>query len=285
MPSWPLRAASSPAPPPLACHRRLSSNSPASSSVPRCRTAAAVVCADLKPPHDDRQPITAQTPKQRRARGDGVVQIIGVEDDGHRGIGLAAETKDEHMRRHGPGGDRSCSRCRWYTMEHRWATTYGRFSGPAVPQPRSWIGERPARWGGTWGLGCTLCSQSLTRRVDPRGTAGQDHRRLCTKWSRFEVRSTTLQAEHFAEHRTSDIHKVALYAWMFPDEPVQLKLQASVSDNRLLSGCVPQLEDWVRAWRAARTPRVGRRLRKRSRQNISYVPCGAGRRAPGRWNT
>ena len=158
------------------------------------------------------------------------------------------------MRRHGPGGDRSCSRCRWYTMEHRWATTYGRFSGPVVPQPRSWIGERPARWGGTWGLGCTLCSQSLTRRVDPRGTAGQDHRRLCTKWSRFEVRSTTLQAEHFAEHRTSDIHKVALYAWMFPDEPVQLKLQASVSDNRLLSGCVPQLEDWVRAWRAARTP-------------------------------
>ena len=68
------------------------------------------------------------------------------------------------------------------------------------------------------------------------------------------MRPQILQAEDFAEHRSSDIHKVALHAWMFPDEPVLLKLQASLSDNRFLSGCVPQLEDWVRAWRAARTP-------------------------------
>ena len=191
MPLWPMRAVSSPASSP-ACHRRQSS--PASLSACNHRATA---CVDLQPPHG-RQPIGAQAPRQRRAREAGT----GAEDDRLRGLGPATETKEEHMRRHGPAGDRTCIRCRWYSMGHRWATAYGQFSGPAVPQPRSWIGERPARWGGTWGLGCTLCSQSLTRKVDPRGIAGHDDsRRLCTKWARFEVRPRMLQAEYFAEHR------------------------------------------------------------------------------------
>jgi hypothetical protein len=63
-----------------------------------------------------------------------------------------------------------------------------------------------------------------------------------------------LQAESFAQHGTSELHKIALHAWMFPDEPVKLKLQDTPSDDKLLSGAVPQVEDWVRAWRAARTP-------------------------------
>jgi len=77
----------------------------------------------------------------------------------------------------------------------------------------------------------------------PRDTAGQEHRRICTKWARFEARPQTLQAEHFAAHRASEIHKIALNHWMFPDEPVHLKLQAWLSDDRLLSGSVPQVED------------------------------------------
>jgi len=68
------------------------------------------------------------------------------------------------------------------------------------------------------------------------------------------VRPSSLQAETFAQHGTSELHKIALHAWMFPDEPVKLKLQDTPSDDKLLSGAVPQVEDWVRAWRAARTP-------------------------------
>jgi len=73
----------------------------------------------------------------------------------------------------------------------------------------------------------------------PRDTAGQEHRRICTKWARFEARPQT----HFAAHRASEIHTIAFNHWMFPDEPVQLKLQAWLFDDRLLSGSVPQLED------------------------------------------
>ena len=162
------------------------------------------------------------------------------------------------MRRHGHNGDRTCPRCRWYSQESVWSTAYGRFSSPSCPQPQSWIGERPVRWGGTWGLGCTLCSQTDVRRHEdagavPRAAAGQARRRVGTKFSRFEVRPATLQADHFANHRASDVHKIALHTWANPDEPILLRMQATISDDRLLSGSVPQVHDWVRAWRAARS--------------------------------
>ena len=108
-------------------------------------------------------------------------------------------------------------------------------------------------------MGCALCGHTLTRKdgegdESSRDIAGPGVKRLCTKWARFEVRPAALQSEHLVAHRASDVHKVALQAWTYPDEPVHLKLQACLSDDRLLSGSVPQVEDWIRAWRAARTP-------------------------------
>ena len=64
----------------------------------------------------------------------------------------------------------------------------------------------------------------------------------------------TLQAEHIKQHAQYDLHKVAERAYYRPDEPVRLALQASDGDDRLLAGAVPQPEDWLRAWHAARTP-------------------------------
>jgi hypothetical protein len=194
-------------------------------------------------------------------------------------IGPATESRDQHVRRHGPNGDRACPRCRWYAMESVWSAAYGRFSGPASPQPRSWIAERPCRWGGAWGLGCTLCGQIEDRRRGdadrgPRASAGQARRRVGTKFSRFEVRPATLQADHFANHRASDVHKIALHAWSYPDEPILLRMQETLSDDRLLSGSVPQVHDWVRAWRTARSQQSWRAAAEKDRTEhfISNAP-------------
>lgn len=219
MPKWPLRDA----PPPEPARNRRDSDPPADVPIRGCKRSAAGA---------------------------------GSEQSG--GVGLATETRGEHALRHpGPSGLRACVRCRWYVMEPKWSLAFGKFSAPASPEARCWIAERPVRWGGSWGLGCTLCSEALTRNADgsadrSRGTAEQ--RRLGAKWARFEVRPAGLQADSFRNHRDSDVHKVALRAWQHPDEPVQFKLQASLSDDRLLSGSVPQVADWLRAWRAARTP-------------------------------
>ena len=53
----------------------------------------------------------------------------------------------------------------------------------------------------------------------------------------------------------SDGHKFAEASWLRPDDPVCITLQATLEDDRLLSGNVPQPQDWLRAWRNSRDPR------------------------------
>ena len=101
----------------------------------------------------------------------------------------------------------------------------------------------------------TFCADAVAR-MEGGDSAGQVcARRLRMTWARFEVRAASLQAEHISQHRFYDSHRVAVLAWLRPDAPVELRLQASLSDDRLLAGSVPQPEDWIRAWRAARTPK------------------------------
>ena len=45
-----------------------------------------------------------------------------------------------------------------------------------------------------------------------------------------------------------------MLVWLRPDAPVRLQMQATLSDDALLAGATPQPEDWLRVWRAARTP-------------------------------
>ena len=139
-----------------------------------------------------------------------------------------------------------------------------------------WLSERPRRWGGAWGLGCTLCAQSLARSSESsvagtcvgepapnvsrkRRTAcasslgRQTKRRLGCAWARYEVRPLTLQAEYVKQHMHYDVHKISERCFFFPDDPVKLALQANADDDRLLAGAVPQPEDWLRIWRLVRS--------------------------------
>ena len=61
---------------------------------------------------------------------------------------------------------------------------------------------------------------------------------------------------------------------MHPDEPVLLRMQDTLSDDRLLSGSVPQVHDWVRAWRAARSHQSWRAAAEKDRTEhfVSNAP-------------
>ena len=69
------------------------------------------------------------------------------------------------------------------------------------------------------------------------------------------MRHRSLQAENIRFHEKSLGHKFAEASWFRPDEPVCITLQATLDDDRLLSGNVPQPQDWLRAWRMSRCPR------------------------------
>ena len=66
---------------------------------------------------------------------------------------------------------------------------------------------------------------------------------------------TRAHTRTFCADAVARMDRVAVLAWLRPDAPVELRLQASLIDDRLLAGSVPQPEDWIRAWRAARTPK------------------------------
>ena len=174
-------------------------------------------------------------------------------------VGLATETKEQHMKRH-PKSLRTCPRCVFYLLGARWQCAYGRV--PEVlrtgrNETVGWLAERPARWGGAWGLGCVMCAEAAARVATGDVEEGA-HRRRGSTWARFEVRCVSLQAEHVRQHREYDVHKLAVLAWLRPDAPVRLQMQATLSDDALLAGATPQPEDWLRAWRAARTPQSWR---------------------------
>ena len=178
-------------------------------------------------------------------------------------VGPASETREAHMSRH-DGGLKSCPRCKWYALGLTWASTYGSFECTAAgPRGRTvWLSERPRVWGGTWGLGCSLCADAAARRavgvaadasVSSRGEVGSAPRRqVSCKWTRYEVRASFLQAEHVKQHVLYDCHKVAVQAFLRPGELVTHWLQRDSADDSLLSGAVPQPPDWLRAWSAAR---------------------------------
>lgn len=71
--------------------------------------------------------------------------------------GPAAQTPVEHLKRH-DGGWRSWGRCRFYMLGDSWVSTYGRLMPSRAPCGKLvWLAKRPARWGGTWGLSCSIC--------------------------------------------------------------------------------------------------------------------------------
>ena len=149
-------------------------------------------------------------------------------------VGPVTELREVHLARHGGGsGLRSCPRCRWYLHGHRWTSAYGvgagsALGGPGVgPRQRvQWISERPARWGGSWSLGCVFCADAAARAkldgVDK--TCAATPRRAGSRWARYDVCPATLQAEHIKQHSHNEWHKVAERAFYRPDMPLRLPL-------------------------------------------------------------
>ena len=176
-------------------------------------------------------------------------------------VGSAQETRDEHVKR---CSNKQCPRCRWYLKGHVWQGTYGTLTPSAMGGARErviWLEERHVRWGGAWALGCSLCAAALWRSqgqtvpLQLRGVpdrSGKSTPRTRCKWAFYEARPVSIQAEHIKQHACSDVHKLAVQAYCRPDEPVRLALQRTGSDDRLLSGAVPQVVDWLRVWRWAR---------------------------------
>ena len=182
-------------------------------------------------------------------------------------VGSVAEGREEHLARHG-GGLRTCPRCRWHKRGAEWVCSYGSFvrqQGSRARENVVWLAERPTRFGGEWGLGCTVCAWFAGRACggsegscEPstskpqRGTTS-----LCplgTRFARFEVRHEHLQAEHVKQHAESAAHRRAVIAWLNPDAPLRFAAQATLGDEQLLSGAVPQPADWLRTWRACIIP-------------------------------
>ena len=110
------------------------------------------------------------------------------------------------------------------------------------------------------------------------GTSAGQAARYRTKWCRYEMRSNTIQASQIRQHATTEVHRIAVEAYINPDKPAEALLQrVSAGDAALLSGAVPQPEDWLRAWRVARTPQSFATAEKTAKPNgASAAPPGPG---------
>lgn len=156
-----------------------------------------------------------------------------------------------------------CARCRFLSFRQKWISSHGSFTTATLSrrghQTRTqWLVERPARLAGPWALGCSVCAHML-HRLSAGSESGNYNavrtkiRRFCTKWSRFEVRGIkSMQPSTFLKHAQSDMHKRAVRWHMEPDLPLKL-LVPTYEDAQLFRGAVPQLPDWLRVWRAARS--------------------------------
>ena len=167
-------------------------------------------------------------------------------------LGLASETKAEHLARHEGGRPETCARCRYYQRGGTWTRAYGFVAESSLAGPCrrvAWLAERPVRWGGTWALGCTMCADLLSRQTFGESDKKSRRARQRTVWARFEVRPATLQAEHIRQHQNYDLHRLAVQAWLRPDAPLRLSLTAALGDDALLAKHVPQPEDWLLRWK------------------------------------
>ena len=63
-----------------------------------------------------------------------------------------------------------------------------------------------------------------------------------------------MQACCFKQHAMSTVHRAAQEAYLRPEAPLSECLPYTLEDQKLFGGNVPQPLEWLRAWRACRTP-------------------------------
>ena len=220
-----------------------------------------------------------------------------------------------------------CFSSKWASVASLEHTSWGR------KQVTCWLGERPARRGGKWAVGCHFCAHLIhklagdpqQRKLLPGAQVGIElllaslslrrpigsflqifgctpcilrlGSRLATKWGAYEVRSLRLgwsvaairwyrgvawgmqspqstvhragfarillvmialrkvmQACYLQQHARCTVHRVAAEFYLAPEKPLVQCLPYLAADQGLFKGNVPQPLDWLRAWRACRTP-------------------------------
>ena len=211
-------------------------------------------------------------------------------------MGPVSEDRAAHLARHDNGRRRDCPRCVYYQHEQEWQSAYGVVDECRRAGPRGavWLSEKPRAWGGRWSLGCRLCALAAGEEAAPddpppdaaaedvavppppaapQGEGRRPRARRGTAWARFEVCPQKLQAEHIRQHADTGVHRLAVRRFLRPGEAPAIALQASLEDDRLLAGHVPQPQDWLRAWRAARTPQSWRAAEESLRTEHFIRPC------------
>ena len=126
----------------------------------------------------------------------------------HEIVGSVAEPADAHRRRHRTF-DKHCPRCTWYKFESKWRHTCCsiRKEDQGSLQLRCWAQERPAHLGGTWALGCVVCSQAA-QLVEDRPQ--QDLAvKFDARWATYQM-CGRMHASHLAVHARSEGHRRAL---------------------------------------------------------------------------
>lgn len=63
-----------------------------------------------------------------------------------------------------------------------------------------------------------------------------------------------MQACCLRQHAGWTVHRVAVDSFLAPDRPLSQCLPYGLQEQSLWSGNVPQPQDWLRAWRACKTP-------------------------------
>ena len=165
-------------------------------------------------------------------------------------VGSVSESAAAHKLRH-PVPLAECARCQWLLWGPGWKAKQGSHRRELIRCGRGreeniqWVGERSVSRGGAWALGCVVCAQAKARlQVESQLQARQQHGRLCSKWSRFEVCVKTLKADSLSAHAKTEGHKMALEMSLCPETLVRELLRTrSVEDTGLLKGSVPQPSD------------------------------------------
>ncbi|CAE7536198.1 unnamed protein product [Symbiodinium sp. CCMP2592] len=182
--------------------------------------------------------VPAAPKKLRLESGEGLAQEG--DDDTGKGcgdVGLATESDAEHLARH-RGGDEKCSRCKFLRFQEVWSKAGSLTHTSWGKQQRTvWLGQRPARRGGDWGIGCHFCAHLMN--VLAQNPA--------------ERKRSAMQACCIHAHSKTFVHQVATKVYLAPDTPISQCLPYSIKHQHLFSGNVPQPADWLRAWRACRT--------------------------------
>ena len=164
---------------------------------------------------------------------------------------------------------KTCPRCVFRAGVAKWTKAHGVFqrpckSGASLVTP--WLRERPRCLGGAWGIGCAACAHLLQRASEAGPGIRHQRRRWSTKWARFEVRSLSMMQSSSVElHSHTQIHMLAVKCMNLPDVPLCKLVAPAPDDDRLLAGAVPQLQDWLKAWRTARSPEALLKSEMRSR--------------------